>query len=640
MSNLQIRVLGPISVIADGVSRELTKRRHREIIGILVAQRGRAMSTASLIEELWDGSPAEGAVGAVRTFVGELRRILEPHRPPRTPPSVLLTVGDGYALRLNAEAVDAWGFESAVAAAVGASPEEVDSLLSTALSDWHGAAFEEFAERPWAISEVKRLTELRKTAVEHCAEARLDCGRPADAVSMLEAHVEGNPWREEGWRLLALALYGNRRQGDALAALRRARSQLVNELGLDPSPGLVDLEGRILRGDSELYRPKTPGLAMTATAYSRGGTRVQLEASNAVLGSLAVAGNLQTVRTQRLAAIQAAADLNDPELTARIIGGYDVPGIWTRTDDPAAAAVVIAAAEDALAANPRLSDRSRARLLATIAMESRGTGDRHQEACEAESIARRLGDAQLLCFALSARFMQTFAAAGLAAQRADIGQQLIAAAFDADSPTFEINGRLIRMQALCAMNDINSASTEADAVDQLALRHQRPLASVFTHWFRWTFLTSNLPPPLPTEMPGFADGIAALATLGLELRQETELGGAELNSIELGSAQLSDGDFGPYERWVRPLLLVRAGARGQAAEALRRLPDPPHDLLLEATWCIVAQAACEVGEPSLMRRALAALEPAKGERAAGSGVVDLGRVDHYLGLLGAGDVSV
>ena len=77
--------------------------------------------------------------------------------------------------------------------------------------------------------------------------------------------------------------------------------------------------------------------------------------------------------------------------------------------------------------------------------------------------------------------MQTFTSAGLAADRAEIGQELITTAFDADSPTFEINGRLIRMQALCAMNDISSASTEADTVDRLAQRHERPLASVFTH---------------------------------------------------------------------------------------------------------------------------------------------------------------
>ena len=624
-NTVQIRVLGPLQVTVDGDVRELSKRRHREILGILVALRGRDISTASLIDELWDGAPPPGAVGAVRTFVGELRRILEPHRLPRTPSSVLVTVRDGYALRLHVDAVDAWRFESAVARTAGATPNQAESLLSAALREWRGAAFQEFAERPWALTEVRRLTELRQTAVERFASACLDCGQPAEVIPMLEAQVEENPWREEGWRLLAMALYQSHRQGDALAVLRRSRAQHANELGLDPSPALVDLESKMLRRDPRLHRKEPLGLAMTATAYSRSGTRVQLEASNAVLGSLAVAGNLETARTQRIAAIQAAAELNDPELAARVIGGYDIPGIWTRPDDPAAAAIVIAAAENALAANPGISHRSRARLLATIAMETRGTGGRHPEASEAESIARRLGDAQLLCFALSARFMQTFTSAGLAADRADIGQELITTAFDADSPTFEINGRLIRMQALCALDDLSAASFEADAVDRLALRHERPLATVFTQWFRWTFLGDSLPPPLPVEMPGFTDGIAALSTLARELREATEL---------------SDGDFGPYERWVRPLLLVRAGSCHEATEALRRLPDPPSDLLLEATWCIVAQSAVELGEISVIRRALGALEPAKGERAAGSGVVDLGCVDHYLGLLEVAAVSV
>ncbi|MFW0776064.1 hypothetical protein ACLRGI_23230 [Paenarthrobacter nitroguajacolicus] len=90
---------------------------------------------------------------------------------------------------------------------------------------------------------------------------------------------------------------------------------------------------------------------------------------------------------------------------------------------------------------------------------------------------------------------------------------------------------------------------------------------------------------------------------------------------------------------MRPLLMVRAGAREEAAEALRRLPDPPKDLLLEAIWCIMAQASCELGEPSMISKALAALEPARGERAAGSGVVDLGDVDHYLRMLEAASAA-
>ncbi|MDI2037353.1 AfsR/SARP family transcriptional regulator [Paenarthrobacter nitroguajacolicus] len=625
MSTPQIQVLGPIRVAVDGVMRNLTKRRHRELLGILVAQRGRTITTASLIDELWDGAAPGGGVGAVQTFVGELRRILEPHRPPRTPSAVLVTVGDGYALKLSAESVDAWRFEETFAKAVGASPGEKDSLISTGLAEWQGDAFEEFTERPWACAEAARLHELRQTAVEHCAAARVESGRPADAVALLEAHVSANPWRDEGWRLLALALYRSHRQAEALAVLRRARQQKVGQLGLDVGPVLADLESGILRRDPLLDPPESSDLALTATAYSRSGARVQLEAVNAVLGSLAVAGDLQTARTQRLAAIQAARTLDDPQLAARIVGGYDVPGIWTRADDPEESAIIVAAAEHALASTARISDRTRARLQATIAMESRGTANRQAEAVQAEAIARRVGDAQLHCFALSARFMQEFGRTGLAGQRDAIGRQLIATALDADSPTFEINGHLIRMQALCALSDVDAASIEADAVDNLATRHERPLALVFTSWFRWTFLAGEVSPPLPKVMPGFSEGIAALAVFARQLRD---------------GAELSGGDFGPYEPWVRPLLLAQEGQGKAAVEALRQVPDPPNDLLLEATWCIVAQTAVQLGEPTVIRRALAALEPARGERAAGSAVMDLGSVDHYLEMLQAAVTSI
>src|SRR3712207_4249005 len=105
MSALGIRVLGPISVEIDGTAVPLPRARHREILAILVLARGRAVSADSLIGDLWDdGRP--GTVGAVRTFVGELRRILEPERPARSAPTILVTEGRSYALRLASTAVD------------------------------------------------------------------------------------------------------------------------------------------------------------------------------------------------------------------------------------------------------------------------------------------------------------------------------------------------------------------------------------------------------------------------------------------------------------------------------------------------------------------------------------------------------
>jgi DNA-binding SARP family transcriptional activator len=613
MKEPSIRVLGPIEASIDGLPLPLTKSRHRELLALLVAGRGRVLSTTALVDELWD-EPRTGAIGALRTFVGELRRILEPDRPPRTPPKVVVTVGDGYALRAAPDGVDLWRVERAVHSAAELSPENADAVLSEALDEWRGTAFQEFLGRPWAESESSRVAALRTDAVERLAGVRLALGRPTEAVALLDEHVVAHPWREGAWSLLALALYRSERRSDALSVLRRARARLTDDNGLDPGRRLAELERSILRGDPALDLPDRNEsiLLRAAFAHARTGARTQLESASALLPALAVSGGLSSAAEQRLAAIAAADELGDAELVARVIGSFDVPGSWTRSDDPQQSSAVVDAALRALSAlSPGGSERTRARLLATVAMESRGVATCGAEAREAEAIARRLGDPALLCFALSALYLQRFESAGLAAARESIGAELIATARAAELPTFEIHGHLIRMQALCALDDVRSAADEADAVDALADRHERPLATVFTAWFRWTFIGATVVPPAGTEMAGFANGIAALSRLTSALRV---------------GAELPDGDFGPYEPWVRPLLLTRSAHPLEAASALDVLPDPPADLLLEATWVLVGRAALEVGHASAAQRAFTALRPASAERAAGSAVIDLGPV--------------
>ena len=98
------------------------------------------------------------------------------------------------------------------------------------------------------------------------------------------------------------------------------------------------------------------------------GARARLESTVALLRDLAVTGGLEAARAHRAAAVAAAEELGDPELTARVIGAYDVPAIWTRVDDPDQSARIVAAAERTLVAlGPDAHAAARARLLATIA---------------------------------------------------------------------------------------------------------------------------------------------------------------------------------------------------------------------------------------------------------------------------------
>jgi len=233
-------VLGPVAAWDErGTPIPLKGPRHRAVLARLIAANGRAVPVAGLVSDLWVAPPA-GATSAVRTFVAALRRAIEPGRPPRAPATLLVTDGLGYALRAAPGDVDAWRFE---AAARDANPD----VLPEALSWWRGPAYADFPDDPWARGARSRLTELRLQAVERLAEARIHAGRPAGAIPDLDAHVTDHPWRENAWHLLALALYRANRQAEALAVLRRARTRLADQLGLDPTPELRRLESDILR---------------------------------------------------------------------------------------------------------------------------------------------------------------------------------------------------------------------------------------------------------------------------------------------------------------------------------------------------------------------------------------------------------
>ncbi|MBT3152864.1 AfsR/SARP family transcriptional regulator [Streptomyces sp. CHD11] len=654
-------VLGAVTAW-DEAGRELPLRgpRHRAVLARLVVAHRRVVPVARLVEDLWD-EPPQRAVGALRTFVGGLRKALEPDRPPRTPSRLLVTEGPGYALRATPEEVDAWRFEQEAGVPGDADPARVLSVLSAALELWRGPAFADFGDERWLRAERARLTELRLHAVERRAEARIALGTPAEAVPDLDAHVTEHPWREQAWRLLALALYRSGRQADALAVLRRARALLAEQLGVDPGPRLRRLEEDLLRqadhldpgagrpaGDAEADRVWAGAAAAYESAVASR-ARTRLESAAGLMRDLAVTGGggLEAARRHRAAAVAAAERSGDPELTARVIGVYDVPAVWTRSDDPDEARRLVDAAERTLRLLPAEGhDAARCRLLATVAVESRGTLPTGADAApgesarplraarQAEEIARRLDDASLLAFALNGTFMQTFQRAGLSARRDAIGAELVALSARNGLPRYEILGHLVRIQSRCAVADLAGADRHAAAADALAAREEVPLVRVFTTWYRALRTATTAPPDTAlaayeeagalldgSGMPGLSTGLLPLARLSVAVRHGRPL------------PDTPGTDWGPYALWVRPLLLASGGRSEEARAALRMLPSPPRDLLYEALWCLVARAAVLAGDGPTLLRAHARLLPAAGEQAAGSGLVTLGPVGEHLDAL-------
>ncbi|MFC0039087.1 BTAD domain-containing putative transcriptional regulator [Actinomadura rayongensis] len=322
-----VRVLGPFEATVGETRADLGGPRQRSVLARLVAAGGDLVTADRLIADLWPGEAPPRAAAGLQSFVSHLRRALEPDRPPRTPARVLVTAPPGYALRLPDDQVDAWRFAALTdRAGTHLAAGEGDAALRAAraaLAEWRGPAYAEFADLPWAAAEAARLAELRLLAVERRAGALLAVGSAAEAVPDLEAHTAAHPLREDAWRLLGLALYRAGRQGDALAALRRARAVLTEELGVDPGPALRDLERDILAQSPELA-PARPALTVVTETVRRDATFVGRAAE---LDRLADAAEQARAGRCTLVLVAGDAGMGKTALTERFAG--TLTG-WTR----------------------------------------------------------------------------------------------------------------------------------------------------------------------------------------------------------------------------------------------------------------------------------------------------------------------
>jgi DNA-binding SARP family transcriptional activator len=204
------------------------------------------ISTDRLIDVLWGDDPPRTPANTLQYHVSQLRKALGPGAP-------IVTREPGYGIEVADEELDLLRFERLVAEADGAAAAEAAArLLRDALALWRGPALADLADEPSAKGEIARLEELRLLALERRIEVDRLLGRDRELVAELEALVREHPLRESFRGELMRALYRSGRQADALAVYREGRTHLVDELGLDPSPALQQLEQAILRQDPAL----------------------------------------------------------------------------------------------------------------------------------------------------------------------------------------------------------------------------------------------------------------------------------------------------------------------------------------------------------------------------------------------------
>ncbi|MGI9606531.1 MAG: BTAD domain-containing putative transcriptional regulator [Acidimicrobiales bacterium] len=251
---LQFHVLGPLEVTSQGHPIDLGPHKQRSLLALLVANVNHVVSIDRIAEALW-GDDAEGRENTIFVYISRLRSVLEPERPKRAESTVLVTREPGYMLRSDPRDVDALRFTECLAAArlhLDSDPTQALESLDSALSEWRGEAFADFAYEAFARDEIVRLEEELLEATELRFEGQLRLGQPGGIVTDLESHVRQNPLREQPVGQLMIALYRTGRQADALRAFERHRRIVGEELGIQPSPHLAQLEEQILLHDDRL----------------------------------------------------------------------------------------------------------------------------------------------------------------------------------------------------------------------------------------------------------------------------------------------------------------------------------------------------------------------------------------------------
>jgi YVTN family beta-propeller protein len=282
-STTEFRILGPFEVHENGQPLEVGKGKQQALLALLLLNLGEVVSTDRLIDALWGERPPESALNSLHVYVSHLRKALGAER--------LRTRERGYLLSVDPEQLDLVRFERLAAegreALAAGDAERAEKLLRTALALWRGPPLQDFASEPFAQTEIARLEELRLIALEERIEADLALGRHAELVPELVALVRANPLRERLPAYLMLALYRSGRQGEALEAYRQARAILVEELGIEPSRRLQELERAILSQDPQLD-PPTRTAVLLRRARRRSGLLIAVGAAALLAAAFAV----------------------------------------------------------------------------------------------------------------------------------------------------------------------------------------------------------------------------------------------------------------------------------------------------------------------------------------------------------------
>ena len=247
---MEFRLLGAFEVWDGEQPVEIAGAKRRALLALLVLRANEVVRSELLVDELWGERPPRYAASALQTHVSRLRKTLGA--------DTIASREWGYVLRAAPADVDLRRFESLVAEAESLAAKPRAAKLAEALALWRGPPLADLLNEPSLQREIARLEELRLRTLELRIDADLEAGENGSLVGELEGLIAEHPLRESLRGQLILALYRAGRQAEALEVYRETRRVLVEEMGIEPSPELRELEAAILRQDPALTSDPTP----------------------------------------------------------------------------------------------------------------------------------------------------------------------------------------------------------------------------------------------------------------------------------------------------------------------------------------------------------------------------------------------
>lgn len=246
---LGLGLLGPLEMSVDGTPVALGTPKQRAVLAMLLMNRNSPVGVDRLISALWDDEPPSGARASIHSYVSNLRKLLG--NTGIDPRGMLAAAPPGYRLNIAESAYDLGRFiaerTAGVRAAATGKFEEASRHLTAALAQWRGPVLEDLREFGFVDTFATSLVEEKILVHGAKAEAEIACGRASTVITELEALTAEHPYREPLWAQLITAYYLSDRQSDALAAYRRVKTTLADELGIDPGPTLRSLNEQVLR---------------------------------------------------------------------------------------------------------------------------------------------------------------------------------------------------------------------------------------------------------------------------------------------------------------------------------------------------------------------------------------------------------